>query len=351
METVVECIVFFLITQFFYKVLKRDARKVVRGSPIIGRPLRTEEDYKHYLECVQDYETRYTEIKKERGEKIRIPTSSTLKYKVIFAVSVLFLFIHFFMASVTEPHASFEPNPISGNMSPPEVLANPPPLQEQRKIEDRSGGTTQHCVYKDGVSVYCHYEFLWSPSPLERDEKETRFMMDTNQSIYFTQFLHAASVSILVRERDLVNLLNEKKTNRCVCPSSLGLSQDGMNFFLYHAKQWTILYDCQIIRHSRRKQKTRLAEMTTGEITHYDDITVSFNSPNFQLGSEEIEELKEYNTIYYNSLQRFLYRIPGDNISRISLHLTGEDAACFTHCSSMTISSSSTPLHRGSALV
>jgi hypothetical protein len=149
----------------------------------------------------------------------------------------------------------------------------------------------------------------------------------------------------LVEERYLIKVLEDMGMGgggRCICPSQLGI-RDNTSFLLYHDTQtgndhWVIMNDPVVTRHSGKKKDTPVGATI---VTHYEEITVTFDSPAHQLDSHLMGNLLDYNKeiIYYNPSLSVLRRIEREYIHRISVHLEGKAVACYVRCESLISSS------------
>lgn len=367
-DMVVLPLVFLLLTWLLYELLKRNYKQVAGMVGGNHRPPRTTEDVALYLKVVEEYDTLYH----RRKYGVR---GGTLHLKVwsVGIVTLAHLVGQFFWGveivppwevggggTISVPEegtldggTEIVPLPILPS-DPIEKPLAPTKMENIGEEGGMDGGTIpiplfgrggllgigmDPCLSSPPQERYCFYRDLWKvtlPTTYPPNPKERSYYIDEWRDIYYS--LQTRDGEVLVRERDLVGVLTNLP-HQCICPSRLGVD-DHSHYFLYkdsHTgnESWVVMNDPVIERKSGKR-------MSKGDLSYHEDLTISFSSPVRQPNQETVTRIEEYNNkiIYYEHGKdvppHILYQLPKESVGRISLHLHGEDAACFTYCSSFS---------------
>ena len=305
----------------------------------VGLVLRTEDETREYMKYVNKMYRRHRQHKHK--------SQFLLRGFSIIVIGLPCLFIYSVMESPLQPLIDNSPTEVTPEVV---VVVVEEPEKEATRPSTRdiiSDMGIKPCLSVASGEGICYYETLWSAP---REEASTirqpfvrAYFSDSAGGTYYTLRIreeqHNGDVlesDRLIEEKYLVKVL-EGGGESCVCPFELGI-HDNTSFLLYHdiqtgVKQWVVMNDHVVTRHSNKRQHTLVRDRV---VAHYEEITVSFDSPAYQPDTNIMKNLEAYNNeiIYYNHHLSVLRRMERESIHRISVHLGSKDAACYMMCSS-----------------
>jgi hypothetical protein len=331
-----------LFARYLYKELKSLA--LARCNKEV-REVRTEEDVRLYMDTASHH-------RKYVSRKLRA------SYPFLFPCSALAATLVFLNAGlyVHCPAELTETCPLS-NQSVTCITAASTPLATATEPE-AVVFKTRSCLGINTRDTYCHASRAWREpitgihTHYHTNVDATRaHFIDTERNYYFVAHAselrpidrdgedetHIVTGPVLVKEQQLRMALAQQH-EECVCAPAMGI-HDNVSFVYDRATtQWAVLIDTAVVspapgaRMIQRVVSYNRQRAVTLE--HYDQLIVSFSSPQFKFTESELTTLIEHNRRTKNTT--FILRRlnePAQHLARLSVVLSGDSATCFTYCS------------------